>query len=54
MVFIFIPYFLVEKPEGKKPLWCRKRRPYQSIKINLTQGGHEEVFWIHLVQGMDL
>lgn len=43
------PKILVEKPEGKKPIWRPKRKQENNIKINLKVIGSVDD-WILLAQ----
>jgi len=44
---------LVEKPEGKRPLWRPRRRWVDNIRMDLQEVGCEYMDWIGLVQDRD-
>jgi hypothetical protein len=41
---------LVEKPEGKRPLWRPRRRWVDNIRIDLGEVGWGDVDWIGLAK----
>jgi hypothetical protein len=41
------------KPEGKRPLGRPRRRCVDSIKIDLTETGWDDMDWIDLAQDRD-
>ena len=45
--------FVVEKPEGKRPLERPRRTWEDNIKMNLKNVGIEVMDWIELVQDRD-
>jgi hypothetical protein len=44
---------LVGKPEGKRPLWRRRHRWEDNIKMNLQEVGCGGMDWIELAQDRD-
>ena len=44
---------MVEKPEGKRPLWRPRRRWENNIKMDLQEVGYGGMDWIELAQDRD-
>jgi hypothetical protein len=44
---------LMEKPEGKRPLWRPRRRWEDGIRMDLREIGWGSVDWIQLAQDRD-
>ena len=44
---------LVEKPEGKRPLWRHRRRLGDNIKMDLQEVGCGNMDWIELAEDRD-